>query len=180
MHDLFRAFAARVSVMVGSAGAFVAAIVIVVIWAALGPLYHYSDTWQLVINTGTTIITFLMVFLIQNSQNRDAKAIHLKLDELLKGVKGARTELVNVEGMSDKDLDELQREFAELGKRYAARTLERLRQREKDPQAHGHGHNHKPHEPSPQTQPPTPAPPPANHANPQTTPHETTPDDQND
>jgi low affinity Fe/Cu permease len=155
MHDLFRAIAARVSVMVGSAGAFIAAILIVVVWAALGPVYHYSDTWQLVINTGTTIITFLMVFLIQNMQNRDAKAIHLKLDELLKGVKGARTEMVNLEHLSDKDLDELEKEFAVLGKRYAARTLEHLQQRAKDPQSHSHGHGHKPppvptaHDPEP-------------------------------
>jgi len=114
MHDLFRAFAARVSVLVGSAGAFVAAIVIVVIWAALGPLYHYSDTWQLVINTGTTIVTFLMVFLIQNTQNRDAVALHLKLDELLRAVKGARTTLVNLESWTDDELAELQREFERL------------------------------------------------------------------
>ena len=140
MHDLFRAIAARVSVMVGSAGAFITAIAIVVVWAALGPVYHYSDTWQLVINTGTTIITFLMVFLIQNMQNRDAKAIHLKLDELLKGVKGARTEMVNLEHLSDKDLDELEKEFAQLGKRYAARTFERLQQRAKDPHSPSHGH----------------------------------------
>jgi low affinity Fe/Cu permease len=77
-------------------------------------MFHYSDTWQLVINTSTTIITFLMVFLIQNTQNRDAKAIHLKLDELLKGVKGARTRFVNLEELSDKELENLQKEFAKL------------------------------------------------------------------
>jgi low affinity Fe/Cu permease len=142
MHDLFRAFAARISVMVGSAGAFVTAILIVVVWAALGPVYHYSDTWQLVINTGTTIITFLMVFLIQNMQNRDAKAIHLKLDELLKGVKGARTELVNLEDLSDKDLDELQKEFATLRERYAARALERRQPGAKTSHPHAHKHPH--------------------------------------
>jgi low affinity Fe/Cu permease len=79
-------------------------------------MFHYSDTWQLVINTGTTIVTFLMVFLIQNTQNRDAKAIHLKLDELIKGVKGARTGLVNLEQLSDADLERLQSEFDRLHK----------------------------------------------------------------
>lgn len=82
--------------------------------AGTGPIFNYSDTRQLVINTGTTIITFLMVFLIQNTQNRDAKAIHLKLDELLKGVKGARTRLVDLEDMSDEELEELHKEFERL------------------------------------------------------------------
>jgi low affinity Fe/Cu permease len=82
-----------------------------VIWAATGPIFHFSDTWQLVINTGTTIVTFLMVFLIQNTQNRDAKAIHLKLDELIRGVKGARNRLVNLEEWSDAELKQLQEQF---------------------------------------------------------------------
>jgi low affinity Fe/Cu permease len=77
-------------------------------------MFHYSDTWQLIINTGTTVITFLMVFIIQNTQNRDAKAIHLKLDELIKGVKGARTSLVSLEQFSDRDLERLQREFERI------------------------------------------------------------------
>jgi low affinity Fe/Cu permease len=77
-------------------------------------MFHYSDTWQLVINTGTTIITFLMVFLIQNTQNRDAKAIHLKLDELIKGVKGARTGMVHIESLSDEELNRLQAQFERL------------------------------------------------------------------
>jgi low affinity Fe/Cu permease len=130
LHDAFRTFAAHISIAAGSAWAFVAAILIVVVWATVGPYFHYSDTWQLVINTGTTIITFLMVFLIQNMQNRDAKAIHLKLDELLRAVKGARTELVNLEDLADEDLDELQREFAHLRERYAVRARERREQRE--------------------------------------------------
>lgn len=114
MHDLFRKFAQRTSIIVGSAWAFIAAVVIIVVWAILGPFFKYSDTWQLVINTGTTIITFLMVFLIQNTQNRDAKAIHLKLDELLKGVSGARTGLVDLEDLSDKELKKLETEFKKL------------------------------------------------------------------
>lgn len=130
VNDMFRTFAAHISIAAGSAWAFVAAILIVIVWAVLGPYFHYSDTWQLVINTGTTIITFLMVFLIQNMQNRDAKAIHLKLDELLRAVKGARTELVNLEDLADEDLNELQKEFAHLQERYTARAFERRKQRQ--------------------------------------------------
>src|SRR5499427_4917378 len=114
MNELFRLFAHRTSQLVGSSWAFILAFLIVIAWALTGPVFHYSDTWQLVINTGTTIITFLMVFLIQNTQNRDARAIHLKLDELIRGVKGARTGLVNLEGLSDEELNRLQKEFERL------------------------------------------------------------------
>ena len=114
MKELFRKFAQKASQIVGSSWAFIFAVLIIVVWAGSGPVFHYSDTWQLVINTSTTIITFLMVFLIQNTQNRDAKAIHLKLDELLKGVKGARTGLVDLESLSDQELEELQKEFQRL------------------------------------------------------------------
>jgi low affinity Fe/Cu permease len=93
MHDLFRQFSLKVAKRVGSPWAFVGALVVIGLWALTGPIFHFSDTWQLVINTGTTIITFLMVFLIQNTQNRDAAAIQLKLDELLRAVTAARTNL---------------------------------------------------------------------------------------
>jgi len=116
MNELFRHFAQKTSQLVGSSWAFILSVFIIVVWAVTGPVFHFSDTWQLVINTGTTIITFLMVFLIQNTQNRDAKAIHLKLDELLKGVTGARTGLVNLEQLSDEDLEKLQKEFERLHK----------------------------------------------------------------
>src|SRR6187401_1883785 len=96
---------------------FIIAIATIFIWAIAGPLFGFSDTWQLVINTGTTIVTFLMVFLIQNTQNRDAKAIHLKLDELLRGVEGARTSMVDLEDLSDEDLKKLQNEFQRLRER---------------------------------------------------------------
>src|SRR5258708_36438501 len=99
-------------------------VLIIVVWGVTGPLFHYSDTWQLVINTSTTIITFLMVFLIQNTQNRDAKAIHLKLDELLKGVTGARTGLVDLEDLSDADLKELEDEFKALHKKESDREAD--------------------------------------------------------
>src|SRR6266536_5759143 len=118
MNELFRKFAHTVSAIVGSSWAFILAVAIVVVWAATGPLFRFSDTWQLVINTGTTIITFLMVFLIQNTQNRDAKAIHLKLDELIKGVGGARTHLVNLENLSDDELASLEEEFTRLRARH--------------------------------------------------------------
>ena len=114
MKELFRLFAQKTSQLVSSSWAFILAVLIIIAWAVTGPIFHYSDTWQLVVNTGTSIITFLMVFLIQNTQNRDAKAIHLKLDELLRGVKGARTGLVNLEQLSDDDLERLQKEFERL------------------------------------------------------------------
>jgi len=117
MNELFRKFAQKTSQIVGTSWAFILAVLIIVVWAVTGPMFRYSDTWQLVINTGTTIITFMMVFLIQNTQNRDAKAIHLKLDELIKGVKGARTGFVNLEELSDEELDRLRQEFAKLQKK---------------------------------------------------------------
>jgi len=116
MNKVFRKFSQTTSKVVGSSWAFILAVLIVVVWAATGPIYHYSDTWQLVINTGTGIITFLMVFLIQNTQNRDAKAIHLKLDELVKGVSGARTGMVKIEELSDVDLERLHKQFQRLHK----------------------------------------------------------------
>jgi len=116
MNEAFRKFAQTVSHMAGTSWAFIAAVLIIIVWAVTGPIFKYSDTWQLVINTGTTIITFLMVFLIQNTQNRDAKAIHLKLDELIKGVGGARTGLVDLENMSDEELEKLHKEFERLHK----------------------------------------------------------------
>ena len=117
MREFFTSFANKTARAVGSYWAFLLAVLIVLIWGVTGPMFHFSDTWQLVINTGTTIITFLMVFLIQNTQNRDAKAMHLKLDELIRGVKGARTGLVDLESLSDEELRQLQREFEELRKR---------------------------------------------------------------
>ena len=116
-NELFRKFAHWTAALVGSAWAFIIAVVIIVAWAVSGPIFGFSDTWQLVINTGTTIVTFLMVFLIQNTQNRDAKAIHLKLDELIKAVKGARNDLVDLEDLSDEELERLQQEFRRLRER---------------------------------------------------------------
>ena len=114
MNDMFRKFAQKTAHAMGTSWAFIIAVLIIVVWGATGPLFNFSDTWQLVINTGTTIITFLMVFLIQNTQNRDAIAFHLKLDELLKGVKGARTELIDLEELSDDELEELHKQFRKI------------------------------------------------------------------
>lgn len=111
MKNLFRKAANKISIWTGSATTFLGAILIVLVWALTGPMFHYSDTWQLVINTGTTIVTFLMVFLIQNTQNRDSKAVQLKLDELIRATKGARTTYVGLEDLSDTDLQELEKEF---------------------------------------------------------------------
>jgi low affinity Fe/Cu permease len=97
--------------ILGSAWAFAGALVVIAVWSLTGPIFHFSDTWQLIINTATTVITFLMVFLIQNTQNRDAKAVHLKLDELLRALKGARNELVDLEELSDEDLKKLETQF---------------------------------------------------------------------
>ena len=107
----------------GSPAAFMIAVVSIVVWAALGPVFAYSDTWQLAINTSTTIVTFLMVFLIQATQNRDAKAIHLKLDELIRGLQGARNHLVDLENLTDAELDDLQKEFQRLRERSEARPI---------------------------------------------------------
>jgi len=99
---IFGGWATKVAGLVGSPWAFSASLLTVLIWAATGPRFHYSDTWQLVINTGTTIITFLMVFLIQNTQNRDARAIHLKLDEVIRAIHEAHNEIINIETLSDR------------------------------------------------------------------------------
>jgi len=125
MHDTFRRFARQAAEAAGSPWAFFLGALAVVIWVVTGPTFHYSDTWQLIINTGTTIATFLMVFLIQNTQNRDSRVIQLKLDELIRALGPARTELVGMESMTDSELDDLQHEFEGLQTR-AARELARI------------------------------------------------------
>ena len=137
LHGMFRKFATHISNAAGSPWAFFAAIAIVVVWAAVGPSFHYSDTWQLVINTGTTIITFLMVFLIQNSQNRDAAAMQAKLDELIRALEQARGQFIGIEHKTDKEIQEirteLEKECAELEetpyKPHSNTYLERLQRR---------------------------------------------------
>ena len=112
MNDLFRKFAQSTSTAAGTPWAFLLAVAVVVVWSVTGPLFGFSDTWQLVINTGTTIVTFLMVFLIQNTQNRDAVALHLKLDELLRAIEGAREgKFTDLEEQSDEVVKEVKREL---------------------------------------------------------------------
>jgi low affinity Fe/Cu permease len=113
--DRFGRFAASASYWLGSKWAFILAITVILVWAISGPVFRFSDTWQLVINTGTTIVTFLMVFLIQNTQNRDARAINLKLDELIRAIDKARDQMMNIEKLSDAELDVLEKQNAQLG-----------------------------------------------------------------
>ena len=124
----FRRCASTAAAAVGNKWAFIVACLLVIVWVATGPTFHYSDTWQLVINTGTTIVTFLMVFLIQNTQNRDAKAIHLKLDELIRSVKGARNHLVNLEEFTDEELSDLQKQFEQVRRHATEKVMRRAEQ----------------------------------------------------
>jgi low affinity Fe/Cu permease len=112
--DAFGKFAADASSWLGSKWAFVGAIVIIIVWALTGPIFHFSDTWQLVINTGTTIITFLMVFIIQNTQNRDARAINLKLDELIHAIDTAKNQMMDIENLSDEELDVIHEKYTQM------------------------------------------------------------------
>lgn len=113
MKDIFRKIATRTSNIAGSAITFLAALLLVLVWAGTGPMFNFSDTWQLVINTGTTIITFLMVFLIQNTQNRDGRAMQLKLDELIRATR-ARQDFIDIESLSDDELAKLAEQFSRL------------------------------------------------------------------
>lgn len=130
MHEWFRLIANRVSVALGSPSAFMIAALVIAGWALSGPLFGFSDTWQLVINTSTTIVTFLMVFVIQNTQNRESKATQLKLDELIRAIAGARNQLLGLENGPEAEIEQLGQEFKELrrmamGKGAAQRGLTR-------------------------------------------------------
>ena len=121
MKQRFRTWANKIADGVGSPGAFAAGVLIVVIWAVTGPLFRYSDTWQLVINTGTSVVTFLMVFLIQNTQNRDTQAMQLKLNELIRAVSTARNTLLDLENCTEDEIEAMQKEFAAIRAKMAAR-----------------------------------------------------------
>lgn len=123
--DAFTRFAAASAASLGSKWATLCALLVILVWAATGPVFHYSDTWQLVINTGTTIITFLMVFLIQNTQNRDSRAINLKLDELIHAIDAAGNHMMDIEQLSDKELDLMHAKY----ERIRAECMEREKKR---------------------------------------------------
>jgi low affinity Fe/Cu permease len=125
MNEFFRKIAHWTSNTLGNATAFIVAILFVIIWAISGPVFDFSNTWQLFINTGTTILTFLMVFLIQNTQNREARATQLKLDELLRGIRGPRNSMIDIEDLTDDELSELEQEFQQIRLKYVAKTLAR-------------------------------------------------------
>lgn len=114
VREVFRLVANKISLFTGTAYAFVGAVLLIVIWLMSGPIFHYSDTWQLIINTSTTIVTFLMVFLIQNTQNRDTRVLHLKIDELLRAIESARTGLVDLDDLSEEELEKIQEQFRGL------------------------------------------------------------------
>jgi low affinity Fe/Cu permease len=139
MDEKFRVFANKAAAWMGSPWAFTGAVASIIIWAVLGPAHNYSDTWQLVINTSTTIVTFLMVFLIQNTQNRDARAIHLKLDELIRATAKARNKLIDLENLSEMELDQLHKEFCATQKE----TSDRIEQIEKTRTVKKQNHPHK-------------------------------------
>jgi low affinity Fe/Cu permease len=122
MGNGFQTFATKTSGWMGSRWSFLGAIILIAAWAVLGPYFHYSDTWQLVVNTATTIVTFLMVFLIQNTQNRDARALHLKLDEIILAIQPARNEMIDIERLSDADLERLSRSFEKIRMECGSRT----------------------------------------------------------
>src|ERR671928_2099406 len=117
MQAWFARIAGRVADWAGSSWAFCLAALVILVWAVTGPLFHFSDTWQLVINTGTTIVTFLMVFLIQNTQNRDSQAIQVKLDEVIRCTSGAHVALLDLEELEDDELCEIREEYEALAKR---------------------------------------------------------------
>jgi low affinity Fe/Cu permease len=125
MRDTFRQFARIAAEAVGSPAAFLFGVIVTLIWAATGSYFRYSDTWQLVINTGTSIATFLIVFLIQNTQNRESKVLQLKLDELIRALKTERTELMQMEALTDQELDEIQKEL-QLHRDLAVNNLSRI------------------------------------------------------
>ncbi|HET9285838.1 MAG TPA: low affinity iron permease family protein [Candidatus Angelobacter sp.] len=121
----FSRFASATAQIVGHPYMFLAAVIVLIAWAVSGPFFHFSDTWQLIINTGTTIITFLVVFLIQNTQNRDAKALHLKLDELIRSHHPANDDLIDIQKLSDEELDELEKRYEKIRKACEARRAGR-------------------------------------------------------
>jgi low affinity Fe/Cu permease len=124
----FHVFATKAANLVGTKWAFLAALLVIALWLVSGPYFHYSDTWQLIINTGTTVVTFLVVFLIQNTQNRDARAIHLKLDEIIKSIDQAQNEMIDIEHLSDDELQKLANKYQKVREECDSRSRWRKQQ----------------------------------------------------
>ena len=125
--DAFRCFAQRSSSVLGSAWAFCGAVLVIVVWLVTGPTFHFSDTWQLIINTGTTVVTFLIVFLIQNTQNREARALHLKLDEVIRSIHAAHNDMIDIEKLSDGELAKLAKKYEHFRQEYETRRKDAAR-----------------------------------------------------
>jgi low affinity Fe/Cu permease len=121
-HDSFPRFARWTARTVGHSSSFAAALLVIVVWAITGPLFDFSDTWQLVINTGTTVVTFLMVFVIQQTQNRDSEAMHVKLDEIIRALRGAQNELLDIEELTEEELDTLRAQYLTLAREARVRA----------------------------------------------------------
>ena len=134
MNRMFRRFSVAAANALGASWMFIANVILILVWLFAGPFFDYSDTWQLVVNTATTVFTYLAVFLIQNTQNRDALAIHLKLDELIKGVSGARTHLVNLESLTDEELNSLQEQFTDLRTKHSQHIREITEEKSEQPE----------------------------------------------
>ncbi|HEY9685649.1 MAG TPA: low affinity iron permease family protein [Coleofasciculaceae cyanobacterium] len=145
--DVFTRFATHTARLAGTPLSFGVAVAIIAAWALTGPIFNFSDTWQLVINTSTTIVTFLMVFLIQNTQNRDSEALHLKLDELIRATRGAKNALIDLEDLTQEELDAFKRKFAVMAEKgrledaedladLIAETSEETRKKDKHPRRH--------------------------------------------
>ena len=127
----FHVFATKAAYWVGTKWAFLAALAAIALWLVTGPYFHYSDTWQLIINTGTTVVTFLVVFLIQNTQNRDARAIHLKLDEIIKSIDQAHNEMIDIEHLSDDELQTLADKYQKVREECDNRNTRRKKSTDK-------------------------------------------------
>jgi low affinity Fe/Cu permease len=134
LNEQFRKVSVAAANFLGSPWMFIVSVLLILVWLAFGPVFHFSDTWQLLVNTVTTVITFLAVFLIQNTQNRDARAVHLKLDELISSIEGARNRLVDIENLTDEELDLLQKQFKGLQKLSKKGGLEATRAMKGEPE----------------------------------------------
>ena len=139
LNEQFRMASVAAANVLGSPWMFIVNVLLILVWLAFGPVFHFSDTWQLLVNTVTTVITYLAVFLIQNTQNRDARAVHIKLDELISSIEGARNRLVDLEDLTDEELDLLQKQFKRLQKLSKKGSLKATRAMKGEPEGMANG-----------------------------------------